>query len=97
MFSIRHWKWWNWLLAALLMPLLAGGLGLTIFAGLAVIALIARLLFGPAPPWDPELDAPLFRLGGRGARYDDWWIESTRRDDDDRFFREISYCLMNDD
>ncbi|NEX23743.1 hypothetical protein G3480_26330 [Thiorhodococcus mannitoliphagus] len=37
MFSIRHWKWWNWLLAGILMPLLAGALGLTIFIGLAVI------------------------------------------------------------
>ncbi len=59
MFSIRHWTWWNWLLAAILMPLLAGSIGLTIFIGLAVIALMARLLFGPAPPWDPELDAPI--------------------------------------
>ena len=62
MFSIRHWRWWNWLLAGILMPLLAGGLGLSIFIGLAVIALTARLLFGPAPPWDPELDAPIIRL-----------------------------------
>ena len=45
MFSIRHWTWWNWLLAAILMPLLAGSIGLTIFIGLAVIALIAWLCF----------------------------------------------------
>jgi len=61
MFSIRHWKWWNWLLAGILMPLLAGSLGLLIFIGLAVIALIGRLLFGPAQPWDTDLDGPIIR------------------------------------
>ncbi|AFL73582.1 hypothetical protein [Thiocystis violascens] len=97
MFSIRHWRWWNWLLAGILMPLLAGGLGVIIFIGLAAIALIARVLFGPAPQWDSELDGPILNFGRRHARYDDWWVESTRRDDDDRFFQEGSYRLMNDD
>ncbi|NEX19886.1 hypothetical protein G3480_06080 [Thiorhodococcus mannitoliphagus] len=82
MFSIRHWRWWNWLLAGILMPLLAGGLGLTIFIGLAVIALIARVLFGPAPPWDPELDAPLISLSGNEPDDYEWhewyWIASKR-------------------
>ncbi|NCC37098.1 hypothetical protein HW932_14775 [Allochromatium humboldtianum] len=82
MFSVRHWVWWNWLLAGILMPLLAGGLGLTIFIGLAVIALIARVLFGPAGARDPELDAPLIPLSEPEPDDYEWhepyWISSRR-------------------
>jgi hypothetical protein len=47
-----------------------------------VIALIARILFGPASPWDPELDAPLISWSGEEPDDYEWheshWISSNR-------------------
>ncbi|EGV28153.1 hypothetical protein ThidrDRAFT_4054 [Thiorhodococcus drewsii AZ1] len=62
MFSIRHWKWWHWLLAGILMPLLMGALGLLIYIGLAAIELVARMFCGPAQSRGRALDSPRMRL-----------------------------------